>query len=69
MRSAQSHVQVEHDDDPGDGAQGGQALVALAVGLGHDLVADHVEHGPGREAPGIGQDGSDEVNGPGPEEG
>ena len=55
--SSQRHVQGHHDDEAQDGAPAGQTTVALGLTLGHNIVHDHVDHGPGGEGEGVGEDG------------
>ncbi len=59
---AQSYIQVEHHQHAGQHAQRRPPLVLQAVGLGDDLIADHIKHGPSGKAHGVGENGGCELH-------
>ena len=51
------HIQRHHDNEANDGSPAGQGSIALSLTLGDDVVHHDVDHGPGGEGEGVGEDG------------
>src|SRR4030067_2166122 len=58
----QRYIQIQHHHDADHGADGGEALVAFAMCLRHDLIADNIEHRPGSESHGVGENGDGDLH-------
>ena len=67
--SADGNVQVQHNNHTSHGSECRDTFVTLTMRLGHDLVADDVEHRAGGEAHRIGKERLCRLDSPGPEDG